>query len=78
MPKLRTLDTVEADYLNDHPDELEEYVSVIFEEYARDGDIGALLASLRTISKVKGITATAQKAGLSRKGLQKADRALQG
>ncbi len=72
MRKLRTLDAVEADYLRDHPDEIEEYVSVIFEEYARDGDTGALLASLRTISKVKGITATAQEAGLSRKGLQKA------
>lgn len=72
MRKLRTLDTIEADYLRDHPDEVDEYMSVIFEEYARDGDIGALLASLRTISKVKGITTTAQEAGLSRKGLQKA------
>ena len=72
MRKFRTLDAVEADYLRDHPDEMEEYMSVIFEEYARDGNTGALLASLRTMSKVKGITTTAQEAGLSRKGLQKA------
>ncbi len=72
MRNLRTLDTVEADYLRDHPDEMEEYMSVIFEEYARDGNTGALLASLRTMSKVKGITTTAREAGLSRKGLQKA------
>lgn len=72
MRKLRTLDAVEADYLRDHPDEMEEYMSVIFEEYARDGNTSALLASLRTMSKVKGITTTAREAGLSRKGLQKA------
>ncbi len=72
MRKLRTLDAVEADYLRDHPEEMEEYMSVIFDEYARDGNTGALLASLRTMSKVKGITMTAREAGLSRKGLQKA------
>ena len=72
MRKLRTLDAIEADYLRDHPEEMEEYMSVIFEEYARDGNTGALLASLRTMSKVKGVTTTAYEAGLSRKGLQKA------
>ena len=72
MRKLRTLDAIEADYLRDHPEEMEEYMSVIFEEYARDGNTGALLASLRTMSKIKGITTTAHEAGLSRKGLQKA------
>lgn len=69
MRKLRTLDAVEADYLRDRPDEMEEYMSVIFQEYARDGNTGALLASLRTMSKVKGIMTTAREAGLSRKGL---------
>lgn len=72
MRKFRTLDAVEADYLRGHLDEMEEYMSVIFEEYARDGNTGALLASLRTMSKVHGITTTAREAGLSRKGLQKA------
>ena len=72
MRKLRILDAVEADYLRDHPDEMEEYISVLFEEAARDGNTGALLASLRTMSKVNGITTTAREAGLSRKGLQKA------
>ena len=51
---------------------MEEYISVIFEEYARDGNTGALLASLRTVSRVNGIATTAREAGLSRKGLQKA------
>jgi probable addiction module antidote protein len=70
--KYRTLDDVEEEYLRTHPDEIDEYITVLFDEYARDGDIKALLASLRVVCRVKGVTATAEAAGMSRRGLQKA------
>ena len=72
MRKLRKLDDLEEDYLRQHPEEIDEYLTVLFDEYADDGDLGALLASLRVISRVKGVGVIAEKAGLSRKGLQKA------
>ncbi|QUY40409.1 addiction module antidote protein [Acaryochloris marina] len=72
MHKLRTLDQIENDYFRQHPEEIEEYISVIFEEYAKDENIGALLASLRTVACARGSTETAVAAGMKRKGLQKA------
>ena len=45
---------------------------VIFEEYAEDGNTGALLSSLRVLSRVKGVSKIAEESGLSRKGVQKA------
>lgn len=72
MRNLRTLDEVEEEYFRENPDEMDDYLAVIFDEYAKDQDIGALLASLRVITRVKGITTTAEAAGMTRKGLQKA------
>ncbi len=72
MRKLRTLDHYEEDYLKTHPREVNEYVNILFEEYEEDGDIATLLSSLRVVCRVKGIAATAQASGLSRKGVQKA------
>jgi len=72
MRTLQTFREIEADYFRQHPDEIDGYITLLFEEYAEHGDTGALLASLRTISQVRGMTATAEAAGLSRKGLQKA------
>lgn len=72
MRQHRTLDEIEEDYLRQHPEEIEDYLTVIFEEYARDGDTGAFLSSLRTISRVKGISALGREIGMSRKGIQKA------
>jgi len=71
MTKYRTLDEVEDDYFRRHPEEMDDYITVIFEEYAKDGNTGALLASLRTVSRVKGISAIALEAGLTRNGVQK-------
>jgi len=68
----RTFDQVEEEYYRNHPDEIEAYLETCFEEYAKDHCTAALLASLRVIARVKGISATADSAGLSRKGLQKA------
>ena len=72
MRTYRKLSEVEADYFRDHPEEIDGYISLIFEEYAKDGDTGALLSSLRVLSRVKGISKIATEAGLSRKGVQKA------
>jgi len=70
--KLRTLDELEADYFRKRPDEIGPYLTEIFEEYAADGDSAALLASLRVIAQVKGITVLASKTGMTRQGIQKA------
>lgn len=48
------------------------YLKTFFEEWAKDGDTGALLASLRTINRVKGISALAKETGMSRQGIQHA------
>jgi DNA-binding phage protein len=45
---------------------------LIFDEYAKDKDTGALLVSLCVLSRVKGVSKIAQAAGLSEKGAQKA------
>lgn len=63
MSNYRTISEVEEDYLRNHPDEVDDYISVLFDEYADSGDAASLLASLRIVSRVKGV---------SRKGLQKA------
>ncbi len=72
MRSFKTLDQYEENYFKERPEEVEAYLEIIFEEYAKDQDLGALLASLRAVSRARGISATAEAAGLSRKGLQKA------
>jgi probable addiction module antidote protein len=72
MRKYRTFGEVEEEYFRKHPEEIDDYLTIIFEEYAKDNDIGALLSSLRTVSRAKGITAIAEETGLTRKGVQKA------
>lgn len=72
MKKFRKLEDIEESYFKDHPKEMDAYIALIFKEYAKDGDTGALLSSLRVLSRVKGITQIAQETGLSRKGVQKA------
>ena len=72
MEKYRSFTDVEESYFRDHLEEMDDYVKLIFEEYAKDGDTGALLSSLRVLSRVKGITKIAEETGLSRKGIQKA------
>ena len=71
MVKHGTLDELEENYLLGHPQEVENYVQTVFAAYGEDGDSAALLASLRVIAKVKGISAIAKEAGLTRQGLQK-------
>jgi HTH-type transcriptional regulator/antitoxin HigA len=63
MTKYTTLDNLEESYFRDHPEEIDTYVAEIFSEYAADGNSAALLASLRIIAKVKGITELAKQTG---------------
>ena len=55
MKNYRSFSDVEESYFRDHPKEMDEYLLLIFEEYARDGDTGALLSSLHVLSRVKGV-----------------------
>lgn len=72
MSRYRTLDELEENYFRRHPEEIGPYLTEIFEEFAQDEDSGALLASLRVIARVKGISALADETGMTRQGLQKA------
>lgn len=72
MRKYRSFTEIEESYFREHPEEIDDYIAIIFDEYAKDGDTGALLSSLRVLSRVKGVGKIAEAAGMSRKGLQKA------
>lgn len=72
MKNYRTIGEVEEEYLRNHPEEIDDYITVLFDEYAENGDTAALLSSLRVVCRVKGVTTIAETTGLSRKGIQKA------
>ena len=52
--KFRTLDEVEIEYFTKHPKEIKQYLEVALEEYQKDGNDKAFMASLAVIAKVKG------------------------
>ncbi len=68
----RTLDQGEEAYYRNHPDEIDEYLSTAFEEYAKDRCTAALLTQLRMVARIKGVSALAQETGITRNGIQKA------
>lgn len=72
MRAFRDIGEIEEQYLRDHPEEVDDYINVLFDEYAESGDTAALLSSLRVVSRVKGVSRIAETSGLSRKGVQKA------
>jgi DNA-binding phage protein len=49
------MNEVEEEYLRNHPDEIDDYITILFDEYAESGDITSLLSSLQLVSRVKGI-----------------------
>jgi len=71
MNDLETLEQFEESYYREHPEEIDTYLRVAFEEYAKDSNSAALLDSLRVIGRVKGISKIASETGLSRAGVQK-------
>lgn len=68
----RTIDQIDEEYYRAHPEEIDSYLTTVFEEYAKDGCTPAMLSSLRMIARVKGISALAKESGLTRNGIQKA------
>ena len=70
--EMATLDEVEETYLRNHPQEIDAYLKLTFEELAKDKDLNTALATLRVIAKVKGMGETAKQIGMTRQGLQKA------
>ncbi len=70
MRQYPTLDEIEAQYFRDHPEEMDAYLSEIFDEYALDGNSAVLLTSLRVLARVKGVSTLADEIGMSRQGLQ--------
>ena len=72
MRKLQNFDEYEEEYFRKRPEEIDDYLKIIFDEYSKDGDTGALLSSLRVLARVKGVSALAEETGMTRKGLQKA------
>jgi probable addiction module antidote protein len=72
VKKYRTIREVEEEYLRNHPDEIDNYITVLFDDFAESGDTASLLSSLRIVGRVKGLTTIAESSGLSRKGVQKA------
>lgn len=72
MENYRSYDDAETEYFKAHPEEIDDYMRIAFEEFAKDGDGNALLSSLRVIARVKGLSSIAREVQLSRQGLQKA------
>lgn len=72
MVNYRTLEEVSAEYFSEHPEEINDFLSEIFSDYAQDGDSAALLSALRVIARVKGLSSMAEEIGMTRQGLQKA------
>lgn len=72
MRNYRTLEEVTEEYFIKHPEEIEDFLRITFEEYAKDGDSASLLSELRVIARVKGISRMAEEIGMTRQGLQKA------
>jgi probable addiction module antidote protein len=72
MRNYETLSEITEEYLRNNPEEIDSFISVLFEEYAQDGDTAALLSALRVVCRVKGLSSIAEYAGMSRRGVQKA------
>ena len=72
MRNYRTISDIEEEYLRNHPEEVDDYINILFDEYAESNDTASLLSSLRVVSRVKGVSRIAEISGLSRKGVQNA------
>lgn len=56
MRKYKTLHEAAKEYFIKNPEEIDNFILEIFEDYAKDGDSAALLSELRVIASVKGIS----------------------
>lgn len=71
MRNHRTLSEVTEDYLRVRPDEIDDYITVLFDEYTESGDAAALFSSLRIVSRVKGVSQIAEASDLGREEVEK-------
>ncbi len=72
MNDYRSLDEISVEYFTQHPEEVDVFLTEIFDDFARDDDSAALLSALRVVARVKGVSAMAEEIGMTRQGLQKA------
>lgn len=71
--KFRTFNEFEMNYFKKHPKELKKYLEVALEEYQKDGDEKAFLASLSIAAKVQGgFSKLSKETGLNRENLYRA------
>ena len=70
MSHYRTIGEIEEEYLRNHPEEIDDYISILFDDYAESGDASALLSSLQVVSQVKGVTDIEEFCDPSRKATQ--------
>jgi DNA-binding phage protein len=52
----RTIREVEEKHLYNYPEEIDDYITVLFDEYTEGGDTSFLLASLRVVGCAKGVS----------------------
>lgn len=70
--RYRTHDEFLEEFFRERPHRIGGYLDVLFDEIDEEGGIGALLSSLRVLSRVVGVSEVAKRANMTRKGLQKA------
>mgnify|MGYP001308266426 CR=1 FL=1 len=52
MGNYRTFNEVMEEHYRNHPEEIDDFLKIAFEEYAKDNDTDVLLSALRIISRV--------------------------
>lgn len=62
MRELRTFQDVTVEYYRNHPEEIDDFLRVTFEEYSTDHDIEALVSALRIVCRAKGISLSTEPA----------------
>ena len=72
MKNYRTIREVEEEYLRNHLDEIDDYITVLFDDYAESGDTASLLRSLNVVSRVKGINNLVETSDLNLQDVQMA------
>ena len=70
MTNYRTIREVEEEYLRNHLDEIDDYITVLFDDYAESGDTTSLLRSLNVVSRVKGVNNLVETSDLNLQGVQ--------
>jgi DNA-binding phage protein len=55
VPNYRTLATVTTEYFSQHPDEIDDFLTELFADYAEDGDSATLHSMLDIVAQAKNI-----------------------